>query len=390
MRSGILRTPCERSFWLSEATGMDVYLKMEQMQFTGSFKERGARNALLSLSEEERRVGVTAASAGNHALALSWHGRQLNVPVTVVMPEVAPLAKVDKCRAFGANVVIHGAHIGEAKHHAQEAFAELRYINGYDDPEIIAGAGTLGMEIVDQVPDADIMLVPVGGAGLIAGAALAAKSLNPNLRVIGVEPRRCASFGAALAAGEPVVADVSPTLADGLAVPQVGPHAFAVARHWVDEVVVVSERELALAMLRLVEAQKVIVEGGGAAGLAAALPGGVLDRPDMKGKKVVIPLCGGNIDTTVLGRVIERGLAADGRLLNLTATISDRPGGIAEFTKRIASAGACVKDIIHERAWEFSAVDQVTIKIILETSGPSHNRALVAELGQAYQVTAHY
>lgn len=296
------------------------------------------------------------------------------------------MAKVDKCRAFGANVVIHGEHIGESKRHAQETFAELRYVNGYDDPEIIAGAGTLGIEMLDQVPDADAIVVPVGGAGLIAGVALAAKSLNPKIKVIGVEPRRCASFTAALAAGMPVTADVAPTLADGLAVPQVGPHAFAVARHWVDEVVQVEEADLALAMLRLVEGQKAIVEGGGAAGLAALLPGRALDRADLKGKKVLVPLCGGNIDTTVLGRVIERGLAADGRLLGITVIVSDRPGGIAELTRHIADNGASVKDVIHERAWLFSAVDQVAVKLVLETTGPKHNQRLIEDLRQRYEV----
>ena len=183
IRSGIVRTPMQQSHWLSEATGCHVHLKMEQQQFTGSFKERGARNALLNLSAEESKRGVVAASAGNHALALCWHGLQLGIPVTVVMPTVAPMAKVDKCRLFGANVVIHGAHIGEAKQHALDAHADLKYINGYDDPEIIAGTGTLGMEMLEQVPDCEVMVVPVGGAGLIAGIALAVKTMNPEVKV---------------------------------------------------------------------------------------------------------------------------------------------------------------------------------------------------------------
>jgi threonine dehydratase len=364
IRSGIIRTSCERSHWLSLATGCEVYLKSEQLQFTGSFKERGGRNALLSLSPEKKQIGVIAASAGNHALALAWHGSQLGIPVTVVMPTVAPMAKVEKCRGFGVNVVIHGAHIGEAKEHAQSdpQFAGLTYINGYDDPEIVAGAGTLGIEMLEQVPDADFVIVPVGGAGLIAGVALAAKTLNPNICVIGVEPERCASFTAALKAGHPVTAAVAPTLADGLAVPQVGPHAFEVARHWVDEVVQVTERELSIAMLRLVEGQKAVVEGGGAAGLAALLPGAALDRPRLKGKKVLVPLCGGNIDTTILGRVIERGLSADCRMLRISSAVSDRPGGLAHFTRVLAGLGASVKDIFHERAWLYSSIDQVLIQ----------------------------
>ena len=381
IRSGVIRTPCERSHWLSQETGCELHLKLEHQQFTGSFKERGARNALLSLNESERHAGVVAASAGNHALALCWHGSELGVPVTVVMPTVAPMAKVDKCRLFGANVVIAGAHIGEAREHAMAAFSELKYINGYDDIAILAGAGTLGVEILEQAPACDVVVVPVGGAGLIAGLGLAMKTLNPDIRVIGVEPKRCASYTAALEAGRPVNLDrVEPTLADGLAVPQVGAHAFAVARHWVDEVVTVEECDVAKAVLRLVEGEKMVVEGGGATGLAALLPGGPLDRDDLKGKTVVVPLCGGNIDITVLGRVIERGLAADGRLIRLTVPVSDRPGGIADFTQLIAKLGASVKDIFHERAWLQHSVDQVELKVILETRGRQHNRRILSEV----------
>ena len=330
-----------------------------------------------------------AASAGNHALALSWHGQQLGIPVTVAMPTVAPMAKVEKCRQFGANIVIEGANIGEAKNYllSTPEYNDIQYINGYDDPEIIAGAGSMGIEIVEQVPDVDIIVVPVGGAGLIAGVALAAKTLLPSVKVIGVEPHRCSSYTAALEAGRPVPAVTTPTLADGLAVPTVGPHAFQVARHWVDEVVHVSEQDISLAMLRLVEGEKTIVEGGGAAGIAAMLPGRPLDRPDMKGKNVVAPLCGGNIDTTVLGRVIDRGLSADGRLIQLKCSISDRPGGIAEFTRIVAELGGSVKDIFHERAWLYSSVDQVNLKVVLETFGDDHNDKIVAELRKYYPST---
>jgi len=384
IRGGLIRTPCAKSHWLSQETGCDLHLKLEHQQFTGSFKERGARNALLSLTEDERRAGVVAASAGNHALALCWHGSELGIAVTVVMPAVAPMAKVDKCRVFGATVIIAGAHIGEAKEHAVKNFPTLKYINGYDDVEILAGAGTLGIEILEQIPQCDVAVIPVGGGGLIAGMALAMKTLNPDIRVIGVEPSRCASYTAALKAGRPVYFDgVQPTLADGLAVPQVGAHAFAVAQRWVDEVVTVDECDVALGVLRLVEGEKMVVEGGGAAGLAALLPGGPLDRDDLKGKTVVVPLCGGNIDITVLGRVIERGLAADGRLIRMTVPVSDRPGGIADFTRLLADLGASVKDIFHERAWLKSSVDQVELKVILETRGVEHNKHILAEVIRA-------
>ena len=253
-------------------------------------------------------------------------------------------------------------------------------VNGYDDPEIIAGTGTLGMEMLEQLPETDIVVVPVGGAGLIAGVALAMKTLNPAVKVIGVEPSRCASYTSALTHGRPVTANVRPTLADGLAVPQVGPHAYALAAHWVDEVVTVDEADVALAVLRLVENEKMVVEGGGATGLAAMLPGGPLDRYDLKGKTVMVPLCGGNIDITTLGRVIERGLAADGRLVRLTVAVSDRPGGIADVTRMIADAGGSVKDIFHERAWLQSSVDEVVIRGVLETRGPQHNVELLEAL----------
>ncbi len=393
IRDGIVKTQMARSHWLSETCGCNIFLKLEQTQFTGSFKERGARNALLQLSDEQRAVGVVAASAGNHALALCWHGRQLGIPVTVVMPTVAPLAKVDKCRAFGANVVIHGEHIGEAKEHANTEYSQLAYINGYDDVEIIAGTGTIGMEILEQLSETDAVIVPVGGAGLIAGIALAVKTLNPAVKVIGVEPKRCASYLAALGAGSPVDAPTRPTLADGLAVPRVGAHAFAVASHWVDEVVEVDEKEVALAVLRLVEGEKMVVEGGGATGLAAMLPGGPLDRPDLKGKNVVVPLCGGNIAVPVLGRDTERALAADGRLVRLKVPVSDRPGGIAGLTRLLADLGASVKDIYHERAWLHSSVDQVLVRAVVETRGHEHNEQIVSGLKSAggfYDVHVEY
>jgi len=336
IRGGVVRTPMTHSHWLSQLCGCDVFLKHEQYQFTGSFKERGARNALLSLSEEKRGKGVVAASAGNHALALSWHGKQLGIPVSVLMPTVAPLAKRDKCAKFDANIVVHGANIGEAKAFAETnaPFTDMTYINGYDDPEIIAGAGTMGLELVDQAPDADAfdyIMVPCGGAGLLAGVALASKTLRPGTRVIGVEPRNCASFTAALAAGEPVAAETTSTIADGLAVPVVGSNAFEVARAHTDDVCIVEESDVALAVLRLLENEKLVVEGGGATGLAAILPGGPMHAA-VQGKRVAVPLCGGNIDITTLGRIIDRGLAADCRLVRFVAEVSDRAGGIAQLT----------------------------------------------------------
>lgn len=323
------------------------------------------------LGKDQKTKGVVTASAGNHALALAWHGNKLNIPVTCVMPTTAPLKKVDNCRKFGANVLIHGMHIGDAKEYALKNLPELKYINGYDDPEIIAGAGTMAVEILEQVPDVDTIFVPVGGAGLIAGISLAAKVLQPSVKVIGVEPFNVASFAAALHAGEPVNGFKAGTLADGLAVPVVGPTSFKVAQRCVDETCCVTEGQISIAMLRLIEMEKIIVEGGGATGLAAILPGGPY-YGKFKGKKVVIPLCGGNVDTTVLGRVIDRGLTADSRLIRFQATVSDRPGGIAQLARDMADAGISIKDIYHERAWLHDRIDQVAVKIVAETTGTDH------------------
>ena len=366
LRGSLPRTPITYSKKLSAALGMEIYFKHEQTHATGSFKERGARNALLQLNSEAAKRGVAAASAGNHALALAHHGALLGVPVTVVMPSIAPLTKVQNCRELGARVLVEGAHIGESRE-AAFALAEkegLTYINGFDHPHIIAGAGTLGLEAIEQVPDLDAVVIPVGGAGLIAGIALALKTLQPKVKIYGVEPENCPSLSHALAAGRPVTVPAFPTLADGLMVPRVGTNAFAIASKLVDGVVTVKESYIALAMLRLLECEKVLIEGGGSAGLAALLAGSF---PHLKGKRVLVPLCGGNVDTPVLGRVLERGLAADGRLIKFEARVSDRPGGIAALTAVLAEAGVSVKEIFHERAWVAEDAYAVTIKIVVET-----------------------
>ena len=288
IRGGVVYTQCKLSPFLSKLCDMNVYLKCEFNQYTGSFKERGARNTLLTLLQLEtegntsfdRKKGVIAASAGNHALALAYHGGLLGVTATVVMPEVAPLAKVDKCRMLGANVIIEGAHIGESKEYAEGLAEEkgLIYVNGYDDRTIVSGAGTVGMEIIEQCPNVDAVVVPVGGAGLIAGIACAIKTLKPKCKVYGVEPEFAASYTEALRAGKPVFTEVTPTLADGLAVPVVGSNAFEVARKYVDKTFLTDEQSVAVACLRLIENEKMVVEGGGCAGLTAVLPGGPLHK----------------------------------------------------------------------------------------------------------------
>ena len=372
-------SPCQHSIPLSEITGMEIFCKLDNLQRTGSFKERGARNALSQLPSDQQKRGVVAASAGNHAQALAYQGKLLGIPATVVMPKFAPLVKVSNCQKLGATVVLHGRDFGEAKAHAHEIAneKELAYIDGYDDPAIIAGQGTMGVEIVEQVPDLDAMIVPVGGAGLIAGVSLAVKALRPNAKIVAVEAENVASFSAALEAGKPTQITMHPTLADGLAIPQVGANAFKIARPLIDQTVTVAEEQIAVAILRLVELEKSVVEGAAATPLAACMSGKL---KELAGKRVVLLLCGGNIDPNVLSRVIESGLVADGRLGRFTAVISDRPGGLADLAAQIASTGASIKQVVHERAFASSDVSAVNVLCTVETRDHQHLADLRAKL----------
>src|SRR5438105_2210307 len=364
-------SPCRPSIPLSETTGMEILCKLDNLQRTGSFKERGARNAFVQLSPDQKKRGVIAASAGNHALGLAYQGKLLGVPVTVVMPKCAALIKLSNCQKLGANVVLHGKDFAEAKAHAHEIADDksLAYIDGYDDPAIIAGQGTMGLEIIEQVSDVDAVIVPVGGAGLIAGVALALKTLRPQVKIVAVEAENAASFSAALEAGKPTRIALYPTLADGLAIPQVGTNAFEIARPLVDKAVLVTEELIAIAILRIVELEKGVVEGAAATTLAACLSGKV---EEFAGKKCVLLLCGGNIDPNVLSRVIERGLVADGRLSRFTAEISDRPGGLADLTSQIATSGASIKQVVHDRAFASSDISAVRVLCTVETRDRAH------------------
>ena len=291
------------------------------------------------------------------------------------MPDYAPLIKVSTCRRLGARVIIAGRDFGEARTRADELVASegLTYIHGFDNPDIIAGQGTMALEILEQVRDAEAIVCPIGGAGLIAGVAIAAKALRPRIKIIGVESVATASFTAALKAGRPVTIPRRATLADGLAVLRVGDNAFALARRHVDRVVRVSENWIALAILRMVELEKTVVEGAAAAPLAAIMAGLL---PELRGKKVVLAVCGGNIDPAVLSRVIEKGLVHDGRLTRFTALISDRPGGLAELTRVIAASGASIKDIAHDRAFSGPDVSAVNAVCTVETRDHAHIREL--------------
>ncbi|MDB6094222.1 MAG: threonine dehydratase [Verrucomicrobia bacterium] len=372
---GVIVSPCPESIPLSEITGARIVCKLDNFQRTGSFKERGARNALLLLSPAAKQRGVIAASAGNHALGLAYHGRLLGVPVTVVMPDYAPLVKITTCQRLGANVLIHGKDFAEARAEADLLVASrnLTYIHGFDAPDIIAGQGTMGLEILKQVPDADAIICPIGGGGLIAGLSLAVKSLRPRVKVIGVESVSTGNYAAALQAGKPVTVARRPTLADGLATLTVGSNAFALARRHVDQVVSVTEDWISLAILRMLELEKTVVEGAAATPLAAMMSG---QMHRLRGKKVVLVVCGGNIDPAILSRVIEKGLVHDGRLTRFTAKISDRPGGLAVLCRVIADAGASIKDIAHDRAFSGPDVSAVHAVCTVETRDHAHIAAL--------------
>jgi len=318
---------------------------------------------------------VVAASAGNHGLGLAYHGRLLGIPVTVVMPDYAPLIKITNCERLGARVLIRGRDFFEARGEADRLGAAegLTYIHGFDDPAIIAGQGTLGLEVLQQVPDLDAIVCPIGGGGLIAGLAVAVKALKPGVRIIGVESSETGNFAAALRAGKPTQVMRRATLADGLATLTVGANAFELARDRVDEVVSVDEGSIALAILRMIELEKTVVEGAAAVPLAAMM---AKKLPHLGGRRVALIVPGGNIDPAIISRVIEKGLVHDGRLTRFTAVISDRPGGLAELCGVIAHCGASIKDIAHDRAFSGPDVSAVNAVCTVETRDRAHIAAL--------------
>jgi threonine dehydratase len=377
IRSSVYRSPCPYSFALSRLCDATISCKFEHLQRTGSFKERGACNKLMQLTAEERARGVITASAGNHALGLAYHGQRLGIPVTVVMPQTAPLVKSTNCRSLGANTILLGENLEEARIHARALAAKDHsvYIHGFDDPEIIDGQGTIGLEIMEDHPDVDAVIVPVGGGGLIAGVAQAIKALAPHVRIIGVESDRASSLHTSLARGVVTSVTTKPTIADGLAVSEVGSLCFDIIRNTVDDVVLVDEAHIASAVLKMLELEKTVVEGSAAVPLAAMLSHDL----GLRGKRVVLVLGGGNIDVTVLARIIERGLVMDGRLCRYVAHISDRPGSLARLLTCIAETGASIKEVTHDRRFGPADVAMSGVSIILETRDRHH----ISEVGQA-------
>jgi threonine dehydratase len=384
IRDQIYLSPCARSETLSRAAGCQAFLKLENLQMTGAYKERGALNKLLLLGAEERARGLIAASAGNHAQAVAYHAGRLGAPATIVMPEGTPLLKVANTRSHGARVVMAGSNYDEAYAEARrlEATEKQTFVHPFDDPAVIAGQGTVGLEILEQVPDADVLVVPVGGGGLASGVAVAAKALRPSIRVVGVEAEVLSSMLASLEEGKPVTLEAATTLADGIAVKRPGELTFEHVRALVDEIVTVSEEEIAGAILYLLEKEKTVVEGAGAVGVAALMN----QKVKAEGQKVVSVISGGNIDVNVIARVIERGLVRDGRLVRIDVLLLDKPGQLARVSQVIASHRANVIEVHHSRAFSERFGD-TTLLLTLETRGPEHVEEILGGLReQGYQV----
>jgi threonine dehydratase len=379
VRGGVVRTPCPPAPALEDDLPGRLFLKLEGLQRTGSFKDRGALNRLLDLTAEERARGVVTASAGNHAQALAYHCGRLGIRASVVMPEATPLIKVANCRRFGARIAFRGATLSDALVEARRLAAEegLTLIHAFDDPRVIAGQGTIGLEILEDVPAATVIVVPIGGGGMIGGIAAAVKAVRPAVRVIGVEASAAASAAASRVAGRVVQIETAETIADGIATKRIGDHTFPLIERYVDDIVVVDEDRIAAAVHHLLERQKVVVEGAGAVPFAAVRDGLV---PLGDGDTTVLVISGGNIDVNMVSRVIDRGLVADGRLARLRVTVRDRPGNLARLTRLVADAGANVLEVAHSRAFADIRVGDVEIVMHLETRGREHVAEITTRL----------
>jgi threonine dehydratase len=380
IKEQIYLSPLPYSESLSRLTGNRLFCKLENLQITGSFKERGALNRLLTLSADEAQRGVIAASAGNHGMALAFHSQRLNIAATIVMPRFAPLIKVARVRQYGARDLLHGDDYDTALAEAQHQSSEqgLTFISAFNDPWIVAGQGTIGLELYEQNPDLDAVIVPVGGGGLIAGIALVLKTLNPKIRIIGVQSEVLPSMRAALENGAPTRIAPAVTIADGIAVRRVGETPFALVKEFVDEIVTVNEGEIANAVLLLLEIEKTVAEGAAAVPLAAL----VNKKVALSGKNVGLIISGGNIDMNLIARIIEKGLIQDGRLSRLSVVLSDRPGSLARLTRHIADLGANILHVNQSRGFGQMAIGQSEVELTLETTGPDHIQQLLAELNK--------
>jgi threonine dehydratase len=381
IRDSIYLSPFVRSETFSQITGNSIFFKLDNLQMTGAFKERGALNKILLLTNEERRRGVIAASAGNHAQAVAYHATRRGIAAEICMPLTTPITKVSATRDYGAEVVLVGANYDEA---CQEAVRRcqarnLTFIHPFDDEAVIAGQGTIGLEMLEVTGDLDAVIVPVGGGGLIAGIACAVKETNPRIKVIGVQTTKLPSMKAALEQHKLVTLPANKTIADGIAVRRAGDVTFPLAEKYVDDVVTVDEEEIANAILVLLEKEKTLTEGAGAVGAAAVLN----KKIPLRGKKLGILISGGNIDVTLLSRIIERGLVKDGRLLRIRIHLPDHPGALQRLATVIADHKANIIETRHDRAYYGVVLGDTVIDITMETRGPEHIAEIEAALDAA-------
>ena len=378
LRNAIYYSPCPHSQMLSSLTGQQVYLKLENLQMTGSFKERGALNRIAMLTPEQAARGVVAASAGNHAQGVAYHATSRGIRALIVMPLATPLVKVTATRGFGAEVVLHGANYDEACEEATRLCQAqgMTFIHPFDDPVVMAGQGTIGLELLEQVPQLEAVVVPIGGGGLIGGIACAIKESRPDIRVVGVQTSRLPSMAMAVEQRHPVTLQPATTIADGIAVRRAGDVTFPVVDRYVDEIVTVDEDEIASAILMLLEREKTLAEGAGATALAALLQ----KKTSLNGARAAVVIGGGNIDVTLLSRIIERGLVQDGRMIRLRIHLLDKPGALAELTKLIAHHRANIVDTLYNRAYYGVNLGDTTIDITLETRGREQVQELLAAL----------
>ena len=379
LRGHLLNTPCVESRTLSQLTGAQVYLKFENLQYTASFKERGACNNLAQLLESERQRGVIAMSAGNHAQGVAYHAQRLGIRAVIVMPRFTPGVKIERTRGFGAEVVLHGDTLDESRTHALLMAKRdgLVFVHPYDDEAVIAGQGTVGLEMLQAEPSLDVLVVAVGGGGLIAGMATAAKALKPGIEIIGVQTSRFPSMVNAIKGTHHPQG--TSTIADGIAVGTPGVIARAIIARRVDDLLLVDEGDIEQAMVMLLEIEKTLVEGAGAAGLAA-----LLKYPArFAGLKVGLVLCGGNIDPLLLAAIIERGMVRAGRLARIRVSARDIPGSLAKITATVADAGANIEEVHHQRAFTLLAAQNVEIELVVQTRGRLHIAQVLQALRSA-------
>lgn len=379
----IVHTPFTHSRTLSDILGAEVWLKFENLQFTASFKERGAFNRMRTLTTAQRASGVITMSAGNHAQGVAYHAQRMKIPAVIVMPKFTPTIKVANTRRLGAEVILHGETFDDARTHALELAAErqMTLIHPYDDDAIIAGQGTIGLEMLEAQPDLDMLIIPVGGGGLIAGIATAAKALRPDIEIIGVQTEAFPHMAAALKGQS--VTGATRTIAEGIAVKSPGVKTLEIIRQKVDDIVLVSEHDIEHAIVMLLEIEKSVVEGAGAAGLAALLHAQSANDTRFAGKKIGIVLCGGNIDPLMLGGLIERGMVRAGRLARIRVSIRDLPGALSQVTQLVADAGANITKVHHQRAFTSLPAQDVEVDLVLQTRGHEHVDEILQKLHAA-------